>query len=123
MLQPRCFPVNFAKFLRTPFRQSTYERLLPKNIRLLKCNECSTKCFERLESRHYYIVFLASLLLNGQNLEFEEVDIHKETVVHQWLLLNFAKSSKRTSLHTTSGRLLLSCGLSRFTLVSTIILS
>ena len=123
MLETQCFPVNFAKFLRTPFRQSTYERLLLKNNRLLKCNEYSTKCFERLESRHYYIVILSSLLLNGQNLEFEEADIHKKTVVHQSLLLNFEKCFSRTFLHTTSGQLLLSCGLSRFTLVSTIILS
>ena len=27
-LWQRCFPVNFAKFLRTPFSQSTYRRLL-----------------------------------------------------------------------------------------------
>ena len=26
----RCFPVNFVKFLRTPFLQSTSERLLQK---------------------------------------------------------------------------------------------
>ena len=27
-LWPSCFPVNFAKFLRTPFLQNTSERLL-----------------------------------------------------------------------------------------------
>ena len=29
----RCFPVNFAKFLRTPFSQNTSGRLLLKNIK------------------------------------------------------------------------------------------
>ena len=31
-LWQRCFPVNFRKFLRTPFLQNTYGRLLPSII-------------------------------------------------------------------------------------------
>ena len=31
-LLPRCFPVNFAKILKTPFTQITYERLLLINV-------------------------------------------------------------------------------------------
>ena len=34
----RCFPVNFAKFLRTPFLQNTSRRLLLDNTRCTRSN-------------------------------------------------------------------------------------
>ena len=34
----RCFPVNFVKYLRTPFLQNTSGRLLPTFLRFLGCN-------------------------------------------------------------------------------------
>ena len=82
-IQYRYFPVNFAKFLRTPFLQNTSSRLLlkfgdfnypqpfPTDIYLLKvkkrnitkrCEICSMLTINTLERRHWLI--LVFLLLN-----------------------------------------------------------
>ena len=56
----RCFPVNFAKFLRTPFLQNTSGRLcFWKNTRIsLICACCKNKDTElRLSHLHCFISF------------------------------------------------------------------
>ena len=42
ILRHRCFPVNFAKFLRTPFSENTFGRLLLQNlfVRLIRISGC-----------------------------------------------------------------------------------
>ena len=37
-LQLRCFPLNFAKFLRTPILKNIYERLLLRVLKLTSCH-------------------------------------------------------------------------------------
>ena len=39
--QHKCFPMNIAKFLRTPILKNIWERLLPK-VAFYKCNHCET---------------------------------------------------------------------------------
>ena len=49
----RCFPVNFTKFLRTPFLQSTSGRLL---LQIFKCLDV-IKCLSMKRNRHYWITW------------------------------------------------------------------
>ena len=49
----RCFLVNFTKFLRTPFLQSTSGRLL---LQIFKCLDV-IKCLSMKRNRHYWITW------------------------------------------------------------------
>ena len=62
----RCFPVNFVKFLRTPFLQNTSGRLLLFQSRWLKtfvCRETSSNC----KWVKYFNQLLCSIFMNGWN--------------------------------------------------------
>ena len=53
-LKRRCFPVNFAKFVRTPFLQNTNRRLLliiaVSNVNSFR-KKASSQMFDRVENR------------------------------------------------------------------------
>ena len=61
----RCFPVNFVKFLRTPFLQNTSGRLLLKSFRTLYL-QCLFKILniQTVFSNFEICVFTTKLILN-----------------------------------------------------------
>ena len=88
-----CFPVNFAKFLKTPFLQNTSGRLL---LFLAFQKQAPEVFYEKCILEHFA----------------------KFTGEHLW----FAKFSKTPFLQNTSGRLLLafSCNVTKMGVLSTV---
>ena len=60
----RCFPVNLAKLLRTPFLQNTSGRLLPSNL-FLKC----LKDQECLKKPLSFNIFLSDIFLIANEID------------------------------------------------------
>ena len=88
----RCFPVSFAKFLRTPFFQNTYGRVLLKTKeKILNKLPPTSSTIHRHSLRSHYFVYLSSNILDSCSKTFQPAK-------YEWIITkNFAIPSDLTT--------------------------
>ena len=92
----RCFPVNFVKFLRTPFLQNTFRRLLLEIVRKAWLHDCLFN-----EAVRYQLILTRNA---SKTIHFSETFIKKmKKLIFKTY---FCLSSKNTTMFGTNHLLL-----------------